>query len=69
MKLKEERMDSIQKLQMKHAFFGGMGAMLLLLSADIFKLENPDERIAMLKYMEKQLDDYWKPFNPPEHGA
>ncbi|HET6558083.1 MAG TPA: hypothetical protein VFG54_12260 [Prolixibacteraceae bacterium] len=57
-KLKESQMAPVQRTELKRAFFGACGQMLMLLRDDIGKLEE-DEAIKELDGMINQVSDFW----------
>lgn len=62
--LKEHEMHPMQKIQVKQAFYGAMGQMLILMRDDIAPLKM-SHAIKVLEGMLKQIGDYWT--DPSNH--
>lgn len=58
-KLSEDTMPAQQTRELKRAFFGACGQMLILLRDDVAAIENEDECIVIFEQMTKECSDFW----------
>jgi hypothetical protein len=61
--LKESAMHPVQKRQIKQAFIGGIGQMLILLRDDVGAIEDEDEAVKVMESLLNQVGDYFLNIN------
>lgn len=57
--LREKDMKPIQIQAMRHAFFGALGQLLVLLNNDIAK-ETEQDAVKILEYLQSQVGKFWE---------
>lgn len=57
--LKEENMHHEQRKQLKQAFMGACGQLLILFRDDLGGIEDEEKAIATMQDMLNQVGDYW----------
>lgn len=57
--IKEEMLSPTQHQEMKRAFYGGFGQMLVLFRDNISLIEDNDEGIKVFMDITKQVHDFW----------
>ena len=57
--LKESDMPPIQRSEMKKAFMGGVGTMLLIIRDEIPNAETEEDSIDMLQSLFDQVEKFW----------
>lgn len=57
--LKESDMSPIQRSEMKKAFMGGVGTMLLIIRDEIPNAETEEDSIDMLQSLFDQVEKFW----------
>lgn len=58
-KLSEEQMPEDQRIEMRRAFYGGIGQMVIWMFTDMDKMTEPDAMLA-LDGIRKETLEFWK---------